>query len=162
MHVPDKELENRVAGKLNWDRSILPSRIIVRAHNGSVTLSGVVGTRKECAQAEADARAVWGVHDVDNQLAVSRSGDSSADEKLAADCTAALNGSRKVPAGAVSVQAFDGWITASGRVRNSFERIAVRRTLSNVPGVRGVTDELRTSAGPDASKPAEGATKDQP
>ncbi len=83
-----------------------------------------------------------GVKEVHNKLLVGPLGEAVADTYIAAACTAALEATRAVPKGSVSVQVNHGWVTLSGQVRNHFQRVAAKLAVGPVGGVRGITDEV--------------------
>lgn len=142
MHKPNNLLESDVQGELDWDPRFDNSRIVVKANDGKVTLTGAVDTYYDSLLASDDARSVGGVKSVDNELLVGLVGDAVADADVAADCLDALDRDRFVPKGAVSVTVVDGWVTLSGEVRHHFQRKAAEHVVSHVDGVLGVTDNI--------------------
>jgi osmotically-inducible protein OsmY len=148
MRKPNKILESEVLDLLDWDLLLGSSRIDAKAEDGVVTLTGVVYTYDEFLLAEDDARNVSGVKEVHNELLVGPLGEAVADTYIAAACTAALEATRAVPKGSVSVQVNHGWVTLSGQVRDHFQRLAAKLAVGPVGGVRGITDEVVISTDP--------------
>ena len=142
MHKPNHLLQSDVKEELDWDPLFDNSRVIVKAHDGNVTLTGAVDTYYDTILATDDAWGVGGVKSVDNELLVGLLGDAIADADLAANCLAALDGDRLVPKGAVSVTAVDGWVTLSGEVRRHYQRQAAHHAVSRIDGVLGVTNDI--------------------
>jgi hypothetical protein len=68
MHKPNLLLESDVQEELDWDPQVDRSRIVVKADDGRVTLSGSVPTYVQMLRAADDARVVGGVSEVDNGL----------------------------------------------------------------------------------------------
>jgi len=148
MHKPNNLLESDVKEELNWDAWLDDSRIIVKAHDGQVTLTGAVPTYSDLLQASEDTWSVGGVRRVDNELLVGLVGESIADGDVAADCMASLDSDRFVPKGSVSVDVTDGWVTLTGEVRRHYQKDAARHSVSRVDGVLGVTNNIKIMADP--------------
>src|SRR5271165_5091442 len=115
MHKPNNLLEADVIDELDWDPYLTDSRIVVKADDGQITLSGVVPTYYDTILASDDAWAVGGVRTVNNELLVGLVGETIADAEIAAACMTALDADRFVPHGAVSVDVLGGWVTLSGQ-----------------------------------------------
>jgi len=155
MHKPNNLLESDVKSELDWDPALDSAQVIVKADEGVVILTGAVPSYYDSLVASDDAWSVGGVKAVDNELLVGFAGEAIADADVAADCVAALDGNRLVPAGAVSVAVFDGWVTLSGTLRRHFQRQAATHSVSRVAGVRGVTDNIVLAGDPVPSDVAE-------
>jgi len=159
MHKPNNLLEMDVVDELDWDPYLNDSRIIVKAKDGHVTLTGVVGSYSELLEATEDAWSVGGVTAIDNELMVGLVGEAIADADIAAGCVAALDADRFVPHGAVTVDVLDGWVTLSGQVRRHFQRQAAKHAAGKVPGVLAVVDNIVISGDPIPSDVADRITK---
>jgi osmotically-inducible protein OsmY len=142
MHKPDHMLQGQVRTELEWDPKLFDSRVVVKAHDGSIILSGAVDTLAEAQLASEDAGCVVGVKAVDNQLLVGPTGGLATDLLITADCVAALDAERLVPHGAVNAVVKEGWATLTGEVRRHFQRQAARHAVARVPGVVGVTNQV--------------------
>lgn len=142
MHKPNNILESDVRDELDWDPRFDNSRVIVKANDGVVTLTGAVDTYYDSTMAADDAWGIGGVVSVDNQLMVGLVGDGVADADLASACLDALDRDRLVPKGAVSVTVVDGWVTLTGEVRRHYQRQAAHFAVSRVNGVLGVTNDI--------------------
>ena len=70
MRKPNNILEFEVKDALDWDPVIDDTRVIVRANDGRVTLTGTVPSFYDATLASDDAWSVGGVVDVDNELLV--------------------------------------------------------------------------------------------
>jgi osmotically-inducible protein OsmY len=159
MHKPDHMLEAQVRTELLWDPKVLDSRIVVKAHDGSVILSGTVDTLAEAQLASEDAACVVGVKAVDNQLLVGPTGGLATDLLITADCVAALDAERLVPHGAVNAVVKEGWVTLTGEVHRHFQRQAARHAVARVPGVVGVTNQVALTDEPIAPDVADRTEK---
>jgi len=142
MHKPDHMLEAQVRTELEWDPKLFDSRIVVKAHDGLIILSGAVDTLAQAQLASEDAACVVGVKAVDNQLLVGPTGGLTTDLLLTADCVAALDAESLVPHGAVNAVVKEGWVTLTGEVHRHFQRQAARHAVARVPGVVGVTNQV--------------------
>lgn len=142
MHKPNNLLESDVQEELDWDPLFDNSRVIVKANDGNVTLTGAVDAYYDTMRAADDAWSVGGVKSVDNELLVGLVGEAIADADIAGNCRDALDKDRFVPKGAASVTVVDGWVTLSGEVRRHFQRQAAHHAVSRVEGVLGVTNNI--------------------
>jgi osmotically-inducible protein OsmY len=159
MHKPNLLLESDVKEELDWDPMLDDSRIVVKADDGRVILSGAVNTFDEVDRAAADVRAVGGVKDLDNELLVGLTGAAIADLDIATACGAALDADKFVPKGAVRATVTDGFVTLTGEVRRHFQRLAAEHAVGRVDGVRGVTDQVTLTDEPIPSDVAARITK---
>jgi osmotically-inducible protein OsmY len=148
MHKPTRLLASDVRDELDWDPLLDSRRILVEANEGLITLTGAVDTYLDLMMASEDAYSVKGVKAVDNQLLVGPLGEIIADASVAADCTAALDADRFVPAGAVTVQVTDGWVTLGGHVHRHYQRRAAERAVEKLKGVLGLSNEIVVSDEP--------------
>jgi osmotically-inducible protein OsmY len=159
MHKPNNLLERDVKEQLDWDSMLDDTRIVVKADDGRITLSGAVDTYPDVELASRDARRVNGVKAVDNQLLVGLIGAAIADMDIATDCTKALDGDRFVPHGAVTATVADGWVTIRGEVRHHYQRQAAQHAVGRVAGVRGVTNQVTLTDEPIPSDVADRINK---
>jgi osmotically-inducible protein OsmY len=159
MRKPNNILEFEVKDALDWDPVIDDTRVIVRANDGRITLTGTVPSFYDATLASDDAWSVGGVVDVDNELLVGLVGDAVADADITADCAAALYADHFVPKGAVTATVMDGMVTLTGEVRRHFQREAAEHAVKRVDGVLGVTDQIGISSEPIPSDVADRITK---
>jgi osmotically-inducible protein OsmY len=142
MNKPNNLLEMDVRHQLDWDPMLDDARIVVKADDGKVILTGAVDTYSDIELASDDAWTVGGVKEVDNELMVGFTGAAIADLDLEADCVKALDGDRLVPHGSVTPRVLDGWVTLTGEVRHHFQRQAAVHAVGHIPGVLGVNNEI--------------------
>jgi osmotically-inducible protein OsmY len=134
MHKPDKLLEAAVREELLWDLHLDDRRVVVRAQNGRVTLSGWVPSYEQKRVAVDDTWAKGGVR--------------AADDELAGACRRALRAEGLVPDGAVKVSVKAGRATLSGEVRRRHQRIAAERAVRTVEGILGLTNSVAVTDDP--------------
>ena len=159
MHKPNHILESDVKEELGWDRRIDDSRIVVKAKDGRVNLSGTVATYFEATAASDDAWSVGGVKSVDNELLVGLVGDAIADVDIEDDIATAFAGDRLVPVGSVSASVTDGWVSLTGEVRHHYQRRAAEDAARKVDGVLGITNKVAISSNPIPSDVADRISK---
>ena len=148
MHKPNNLLELDVKDELDWDPMLDDERIVVKADDGRVTLTGTVPSYYDLGRAFDDAWTVGGVRDVDNELLVGLIGDAITDADIELDSSNALDADKFVPKGSVTATAENGWVTLSGQVRHHFQRQAAEHAVRKVDGVLGVTDDVEISSEP--------------
>jgi osmotically-inducible protein OsmY len=159
MHKLNNLLEKDVKEQLDWDPALDDSRIMVKADDGRIILSGAVDTFADVEWASQDAKAVGGVTAVDNQLLVGAAGAAITDADIAAHCATALDDDRFVPHGAVNVAVIDGLVTLTGQVRHHFQRQAAEHAVGRVPGVLHVSNEITLTDQPIPSDVADRINK---
>src|SRR5262245_1529384 len=129
MHKPNMLLESDVREELDWDPQLDDSRVVVKADDGKVTLTGSVPTFYETTRAADDVNLVGGVTGIDNQLLVGPLGDALTDAQLTIAAAAALESDKFVPKGSVKADTSDGWVTLDGDVRHHFQRSAAEHAV---------------------------------
>ncbi len=123
MHKPNNRLEGDVKSELGWDPILDSTKIIVKADDGRVTLSGAVTSYYDSLLASEDALSVSGVKVVDNELMVGLVGESIADVDVATARVAAFDGDRLVPKGVWAITSAPWpWLSWSrGRIPSPLE-----------------------------------------
>jgi osmotically-inducible protein OsmY len=148
MHKPNMLLETDVQDELDWDPQIDDTRIVVKADDGRVTLTGSVPSYYQAMRAADDTFVVGGVTGVDNQLLVGLVGDAITDAEIAAASADALDADKFVPKGAVTADVLEGYVTLTGQVRHHYQRQAAEHAVSRVDGVLGIDDSIALSSDP--------------
>jgi osmotically-inducible protein OsmY len=148
MHKPNNLLEFDVNDELEWDPQLDATRIVVKADEGRVTLTGSVPTLYQVQRATDDTMVVGGVKAIDNELLVGFVGEAINDGELAAAATSALDGDNLVPKGAVTADVLDGFMTLNGKVRHHFQRQAAEQAVRRVDGVLGITNHITLTSEP--------------
>jgi osmotically-inducible protein OsmY len=138
---PDAQLQHDVVKQLDWEPSIEASQIGVTAQDRVVTLVGSVSSLAEKVKAEQVAKRVYGVLGVANELSVTIPGAHVRDDSdIATAAVNALFWDHAIPKDAIKVTARDGWITLDGSLYWNYQREAAQADVSNLMGVRGVTN----------------------
>jgi len=159
MHKPDNILRADVIDELDWDSQIDDSRIVVKADDGTVALTGSVPTYYQAMRAEMDTAKVGGVTSIENNILVGHMGDAITDAELAVAASKALDGDKLVPKGAVTPDVLNGWVTLRGQVRHHYQRQAADHAVGRVDGVLGVTDDVTITNDPIPSDVADRISK---
>jgi osmotically-inducible protein OsmY len=137
----DRQLQERVLAALDLEPAVRPAGIGIAVKHGIVTLLGQVEALTERWAAERTVRDVPGVRAVANQLAVG--GDPTQRSPPLAEAVArALAWTMEVPASAIHVTVWDGWVTLSGIVDREDQRQAAEQAVRAVPGVVSVFNAI--------------------
>jgi osmotically-inducible protein OsmY len=141
--MTDKDLKQHIEDTLNWEPSIDAADIGVSVDNGVVTLRGDVTSYAAKSTAERVTLCVYGVKAVANDLNVRLPGDSQrTDADIAQAAVNALQWNAVVPANRLSVVVSNGWITLKGNLDWQYQKDAAARTVRDLRGVRGVSNEI--------------------
>jgi osmotically-inducible protein OsmY len=143
----DDELQRDVRIALLWEPSVSATHVGVSVKDGVVTLTGHVPSYVEKIAAERAAKRVEGVKAVANEIDVKLPESSRrTDQDMAVAAVKALNSKLFVPADRIKVTVSNGWITLEGDVKWQFQRRAAERAVRNLPGVRGISDNIKISS----------------
>jgi osmotically-inducible protein OsmY len=143
----DEELQRDVRIALLWEPSVTATHVGVSVKDGVVTLTGHVPSYAEKIAAERAAKRVEGVMAVANEIDVNLpQSNRRTDQDIAVAAVKALNSKLFVPADRIKVTVHNGWITLEGDVKWQFQRWAAERAVRNLPGVRGISDNIKISS----------------
>ncbi len=148
----DNQLHKDVLTELTWDPTVTEKEIGVAAKGGVVTLSGFVTSYAERCSAEHAAERVAGVRAVANELAVKIPIPfDRTDTEIAHAVVYSLGYDIQVPREAITSSVSKGWVTLEGEVGWQYQRDAAARSLRNLIGIRGVTNNIRVTPNPVSS-----------
>ena len=119
-----------------------PAEVAVMTRNGTVTLRGKVATFREISAAVEVARSVRGVRTVYDELAVDPR-DRFQDNQLRGAALQSLMSDPDVPADQIDVSVNAGWLTLRGQVKHQSDSNAAFEAVSPLPGVGGITNEIK-------------------
>jgi osmotically-inducible protein OsmY len=143
----DESLQSEVMFQLGWDSHVKQAEVGVTVRNRVVTLTGSVGSYAEKLAAEHAAHRVPGALDVLNEIEVrSVTGAWGGDAEIAQALRHSLEWNVLVPAEHILSTVVDGWVTLQGAVGRYSERLDAERAVAVLPGVRGVTNNIRVDA----------------
>jgi osmotically-inducible protein OsmY len=137
----DIELRADVEAELEDDVSLDAARIGVAVSEGVVTLTGELRSYWQKLNAERDVERIDGVHGVVNQIEVHLPSEHT-DPTIAAAAVRALEHNTQIPRDRVTVRVAHGWVTLLGEVDYEYQRRAAARTARDLPGVKGVSNEV--------------------
>lgn len=140
----DLGLHAAVSAAVRAALGMAAAEVTVVVRDGVVTLAGVVNTPAEKMAAERAAQRVQGVHAVAEELGI-RSAHFApvTDEMLARTAVDALAAGVRPIGRDVTIQVENGWVSLGGAVASAAEYTAVERALECLPGVRGMTSQVR-------------------
>ena len=124
------------------DRVPHPAEVAVSERHGTVTLRGSVGTPHQRRAIVKIARAVRGVLAVEDELALDPR-DRWQDNEVRGAALQALMSNDAVPADRLDVTVANGWLTLKGEVKHQHENDAAFESVSALPGVGGITNEIK-------------------
>lgn len=136
----DKQLRKAVIDELDFEPSIDSADIGVLAEGGVITLNGHAPTYYQKMAAERAAWRVKGVQAVVMNVEVRYSADTG-DEEIAKRAVELLKWDSTVPTG-IHVTVAKGWITLEGAVQWQFQRASAEKTLRNLRGVTGISNNI--------------------
>jgi osmotically-inducible protein OsmY len=149
--MSNAQVTRDVLDELLWDDTIDASRITVTADDGHVVLGGTVDYFHEKWNAGEDARRIYGVQDVVNDITVDTAERKVRDDDLSLSAHAALDANSLVPKGKIRIAVSDGWVAMSGNVHHYYERQAAEYVIRHLPGLAGFTDDVTVSRDPGVS-----------
>ncbi len=137
----DQTLQSMVIDELAWVPNVDAAHIGVSAHDGVVTLNGVVGTLAEKLGAERAAQRVRGVRAIAQEIVVHPpSAHKHADEEIANRALHILAWDVAVPHEQIQVKVEQGVVTLTGFVAHQFQRLAAERDISRLGGVTRIVN----------------------
>jgi len=144
----DSELQKAVMHELAWDTRVDETAIGVSTHHGVVTLNGFVTSWAQKHAAEAAAHRVAGVLDVANEIKIQPSWTAKhTDVEIAEAVRRALEWDVFIPHRQIrSTVSDDGHVTLMGTVGTLRQRDDAERAVSNLEGVRLVSNMLVVDA----------------
>jgi osmotically-inducible protein OsmY len=139
----DLQLQQDVMAELQFEPAVNAVHIGVAVDQAVVTLTGQVSSYSEKWDAEHAAQRVAGVKALAVEITVSLPGlseRSDADIARAAENT--LEWLTFLPKDAVHVLVEKGWITLTGQVNWSYQRLGATTAVRFLMGVRGVSNQM--------------------
>lgn len=148
----DARLQLDVIESLQWEPSVTEKGISVTVTDGVVTLRGTVPSYGEKIAAERAAERVHGVRGVAQELQVELTKPFEySDEEMARSATSVLDWNSYIPKDRIQVRVERGFLTLDGEVDTKFQRSEAERVVTNLAGVRGVTNKLTVASAPSSA-----------
>ncbi len=149
----DDQIKSEVLSQLGWDTRVKQTEVGVTVKNGVVTLAGTVDSYAKKIAAQQAAHRVRGVLDVANDLEVKvPESIGRTDSEIAHAVRHALEWNVLVPSEQIQTTISNGWVTLEGNVEHYSERFAAERTVRDLGGVSGVTNQIKVRSWVDPEK----------
>jgi osmotically-inducible protein OsmY len=142
----DVKVRDAVLRQLEWDPEVDAGAIGVAAKEGTVTLTGLIGTYSGKLAAERAAKRVRGVRAVANDIEV-RLKLERPDSDVAADVARALELRSFIP-DSVQAAVHGGHVTLTGKVDWLSQKREAEKALRHVKGLRGVANHITVAPRP--------------
>ncbi len=133
------ELQTDVQNAIQWEPLLNAAEIGVTAKNGVVSLTGVVDSYAKKVEAENAAKRVIGVTAIVEQIEVRFPNSwSKTDAEIAIEVIAALRSNWSLPKDKVRVTVEDSWVTLEGELPWNYQKVAAKKAVNYLEGVKGV------------------------
>lgn len=140
----NEELQKDVQNAIKWEPLLHAAEIGVTVKDGVVTLTGIVDGYFKKKEAENAAKNVSGVKAVVEEIEIKYSNTfTKTDNDIAHEVLKALKDNWAVAEDRVKVKVEDGWVTLEGELTWNFQRQDAKTAISFLPGVKGVTNEIK-------------------
>ena len=137
----DLSLKDLIEEELDWEPSVDAAHIGVQVENGVVTLTGYVKTYSEKMAAERTVQRVKGVRALAEKIEVRFAGPvPSSDDEIAHRIANVLDWDLSIPRDKVKAKVENGFVTLSGEVQWRYQSDRARNRVSELSGVKGVTN----------------------
>jgi osmotically-inducible protein OsmY len=141
VQLQSRTLADDVLDALTWDPRIDATKVGVELIDGTAVVKGIVHTLRERGWCEEIIKRVRGITAVCNELEVRLTiGDYRTDETLERVIAELFDTLAGVPARRPQVSVSNGWVTLRGSVRRRFQVRLTEQVVSEIAGVRGVTN----------------------
>ena len=139
----DTDIAHAALAAIRWDTEVPQDALTLRVENGWITLEGEVEWNYQKSAAERAVRYLTGVRGLTNLIVVRP--DVSVSE-LRNKIEEALKRSAALDAKQIEVEAHEGSVVLSGKVRSWAERVDAERAAWSAPGVSNVEDRILIGA----------------
>jgi len=139
----DAKIKHDVQVELNNDPAVTRKNIAIGVQSGIVTLSGHVTSYREKMAVEKAVARVSGVKALVQELDVKTVDPLMVDDlKLAKDILDQFKWTTHIPDSMIKVKVEDGWVTLTGEVHKTAQRIAAEELVRSLDGVKGISNHL--------------------
>jgi osmotically-inducible protein OsmY len=137
----DIEIQKDVMDELKWEPLLSASEIGVAVKQGVVTLSGTVDSYSKKEEAETATKRVSGVKAVAEDIEVKPFSTSvKNDTEIARMVADSLKWHSAVQEEKIKVKVEDGWVTIEGETNWEYQKDAIKSTVKNLTGVKGISN----------------------
>ena len=139
----NEELQKDVQDAIKWEPLLNAAEIGVTAKDGVVTLTGIVDNFAKKLEAEDAAKKVDGVKAVVEKIEVNFDHlDKTSDNEIANRALNALRWNWGATSDNIKIKVENGWIALDGEVQWNFQKIATKKAVSSIIGVKGVINNI--------------------
>ena len=137
-------LQKDVQDAIKWEPSLKSTQIGVIVLDGVVTLTGTVDTYAKKVEAENAAKNVAGVKAVVEEIKVKFEGANhvTSDQEIASNIVSAFKWNWDVPNDCIKIKVEDGWVTLDGEVQLNYQKVAAKKAIINLVGVKSVINNI--------------------
>ncbi len=141
--LDDEEIKEAVKDTFMYDPRLYSFNIEVEVQDGAVTLSGVVSNLQAKRAAQQDARSVFGVRRVINNVKV-RPANVPSSQVLKNRVADAFLNDQYIERYSLNITVIEGGVYLSGEVNTSWEKNWAEKVASDVNGVVYVVNNIET------------------
>jgi len=139
----NEDLQKDVQDAIKWEPLLNAAEIGVTAKDGVVTLTGVVDSYAKKVEAENATKTVSGVKAVVEKIEITFGSTwNKSDNEIANEIVSAFKWNWEIPGSKVKVKVEDGWVILEGELTWNYQKSAVQKSVSNIVGVKGVTNNI--------------------
>ena len=139
----NETLQKDVQESIKWEPLLHAAEIGVTAQDGIITLSGTVDSYAKKLEAESAAKKVHGVKVVVEKIEISFGHSwTKNDNEVASEIITAFKWNWEIPNDKIQVKVEDGWVTLEGELEWNYQKVAAKRCVSALLGVKGVTNNI--------------------
>lgn len=139
----DEVLQKKVQDAIAWEPILNAAEIGVTAKNGIVSLTGSVDNYAQKVEAENAAKKVAGVKAVVEKIEINYNHTIKTDEDIAMEAIDSIKWNASVPDDNLKIIVSKGWVYLQGVVDWSYQKLAAKKAVENLPGVKGVIDTIQ-------------------
>jgi len=143
----DRQIEDAAQASYNFS-TVLENRVAAKAHDGVVTLTGVVADGNLKALAEDTVKYLPGVTRVDDQIALDPARPEHSDGWIASRLRTQLLVRCLVSAAHTAVQVKEGVVTLTGTANNESQKKLTGEFAGEIDGVKSVRNDIVVNASP--------------
>lgn len=143
----DRKIEDAAKASYNY-RTVLEDSVKVKAHDGVVTLSGVVQDKQDRELAADTVENLPGVTSVNNEITVKPTYPEHSDSWIALKVRSRLLVKGNVSAATTKVTAQDGVVTLTGTAKNSAQKELTAAYAQDIDHVKSVKNDIVVEAAP--------------
>lgn len=139
----NEDLQRDVQDAIKYEPLLHAAEIGVTVEDGVVTLSGTVDSYAKKAEAEYAAKNVSGVKAVVEKIEIHLGTvGKRQDADIAKEIVSIYKWNWYIPNETIKVKVEDGWVTLEGDLDWNYQRDAATESVSQLTGVRGITNQL--------------------